>query len=312
VLLRVSDLKVTIVAGSGNPVQPVDAVSFKVGTGEAVGLLGESGAGKTTLARALLRLLPASSRVEGSIEFEGVPLLSLGARDLRAVRGDKLALIHQDSGVLNPVRRVGEQLVDVLRAHRPWKRQRCREEALSVLQQMYFEDPSRIYSAYPHQLSGGEQQRIVVAQGLICRPSLVVADEPTASVDRDTASQILRIFRKGKESFGTSFILISHDVHVLAQATDTIMVMHAGRILESGPTERVLKNPTHPYTCALLRCSDLTGYERRHDTARLRLPVIPEMHLDVDDMEVVRNLRSNLNRQDSYSYDGNPRPGQTD
>ena len=272
-LLRVVDLKVSIPIGSDHPIHPVDGVSFQVAAGEAVGLLGESGAGKTTLARALMRLLPASSRVDGVVEFDGVPLLSLGKNALRSFRGDRISLVHQDSSGLNPVRRVGDQLVDVLRAHRPWSRKRCREKAVALLAQMDFDRVARIYSAYPHQLSGGERQRIVVAQALICRPSLVIADEPTASVDSDTASQILRLCEHAKDTFGGSIILISHDVNVLAQVVDTIMVMYAGRIVERGSVERVLNHPRHPYTCALLKCSDLTNLNR---TNTLRLPTIAE------------------------------------
>ncbi len=269
ILLRVTDLKVSIPICSNHQVHPVDGVSFQLAEGEAVGVLGESGAGKTTLARSLMRLLPPSSRVQGLIEFDGVPLLALGEKALRSVRGNRISLVHQDSsGLNNPVRRVGEQLVDVLRAHRPWSGQRCREEAFSLLRQMDLKCVTRIYSAYPHQLSGGEQQRIVVALALICQPSLVIADEPTASVDRDTASQILRLFKHRKESLRGSTIIISHDVGVLAQVADTIMVMCEGRIVEQGSVERVLNQPTHPYTCALLRCSDLGKFDPRHRTAK--------------------------------------------
>ncbi len=276
ILLRVTDLKVSIPIAPNQQVHPVNGVNFEIAEGEAIGLLGESGAGKTTLARSLLRLLPPSSRVEGVIEFDGLSLLSLGEKALRSVRGDRISLVHQDSNVLNPVRRVGEQLVDVLRAHRPWSRQKCREEAFSLLKQMDLEPVTRIYSAYPHQLSGGERQRIVVAQALICRPSLVIADEPTASVDCDTASQILHLLKCKNNNLGDSLILISHDVEVLAQVADTIMVMYAGRIVERGPVDRILNEPRHPYTCALLECSDLRKFDRAHGAAGLRLPTITE------------------------------------
>jgi peptide/nickel transport system ATP-binding protein len=216
--------------------------------------------------------------MEGVIEFDGVPLFSLGFKALRCVRGGSISLVHQDSSVLMPVRRVGEQLVDVLRAHRPWSRPRCREEALSLLRQMEFEDVTRIYSAYPHQLSGGERQRIVVAQALICQPLLVIADEPTASVDCDTAAQILRLFKHRKENCRGSLLFISHDVDVLAEIADTIMVMYAGRIVEQGPAQRVLKEPKHSYTRALLECSYLGNLDRRDRIAGLRLPTVKESY----------------------------------
>lgn len=276
ILLRVTDLKVSIPIGPDQLVSPVNGVSLEVAYGETLGVLGESGAGKTTLARSLLRLLPPHSQVQGAIEFEGISLLSLGDKQLRLVRGSRISLVHQDSSVLNPVRRVGDQLVDVLRAHRPWARQSCREEALCLLQRMDLEPATRIYSSYPHQLSGGERQRIVVAQALICRPSLVIADEPTASVDCDTASQIIALFKGRRADFDGSAIFSSHDVGVLSQVADTVVVMCAGRIVERGPTERVLNRPTHPYTRALLRCSDLTKSSCCHREVGSHLPTIAE------------------------------------
>jgi oligopeptide/dipeptide ABC transporter ATP-binding protein len=240
---------------ASHAIRPLKGVTFQIHRGETVGLLGESGAGKTTLANALMRLLPSSSRVvEGSIEFEGRPFLSLDEQELRKMRGARISLIYQDSAVLNPVLRVGEHLVEVLRAHYSWPRRRYREKAIALLEDMELPDTDRIYAAYPHQLSGGQRQRIVIAQALACQPALVIADEPTASLDPVTSSEIIELLARLKRSFQTAFLLISHDLTPLARLADRIMVMYAGRIIEQGSRDEILDQASHPYTRALLAC----------------------------------------------------------
>jgi oligopeptide/dipeptide ABC transporter ATP-binding protein len=240
---------------ASHAIRPLKGVTFQIHRGETVGLLGESGAGKTTLANALMRLLPSSSRVvEGSIEFEGRPFLSLDEQELRKMRGARISLIYQDSAVLNPVLRVGEHLVEVLRAHYSWPRRHYREKAIALLEDMELPDTDRIYAAYPHQLSGGQRQRIVIAQALACRPALVIADEPTASLDPVTASEIIELLGRLKRGFQTAFLLISHDLTPLARLADRIMVMYAGRIIEQGSRDEILDQASHPYTRALLAC----------------------------------------------------------
>lgn len=255
-LLEVRDLEVRI---SVDPVRQISAlagISFCIAPGEIVGLLGESGAGKTTLALALLRLLPAPSRVAaGSILFEARPLLSLGASELRKVRGARISVIYQDSSALNPVMRVGDQIAEVLRAHRSWTRQRCRDEARLLLEEMELEQIDRVYSSYPHQLSGGQRQRILIAQALACRPALVIADEPTASLDPATASAIIELLGKLNRRFNTAFLIVSHDISLLERLADRIMVIYAGRIVEQGPKQEIFSKAMHPYTRALLECS---------------------------------------------------------
>jgi peptide/nickel transport system ATP-binding protein len=257
-LFEVRDLEVGISENSALPVQiPVlQAITFHVATGEIVGLLGESGAGKTTLALALLRLLPSSFRLAGgSIHFESRSLLSLSEHELRKTRGARISIIYQDSTVLNPVIRVGEQVVEVLRAHHDWSKQRCREEARSILNEVGIEDVDRIYASYPHQLSGGQRQRIVIAQALGCRPALVIADEPTSSLDPATAASIMQLLGRLNRQFKIAFLIISHDIEVLARLAHRVMVMYAGRIVEQGPCRQILHEPLHPYTRALLSCS---------------------------------------------------------
>jgi oligopeptide/dipeptide ABC transporter ATP-binding protein len=255
-LLRVRNLAVRILLDATPEIRPLKEVTFQVQRGEVVGLLGESGAGKTTLALALMRLLPSSVRVvQGSIEFAGHSLLSLGERELRKIRGAGISLIYQDSTVLNPVLSVGDHLVEVLRAHHNWPRRLYREKAITLLEDMELRDVERIYAAYPHQLSGGQRQRIVIAQALACQPALVIADEPTASLDPETSSEIIELLGRLKHRFQTAFLLISHDLVPLQRLADRIMVMYAGRIVEQGPRDEILQQSLHPYTRALIACA---------------------------------------------------------
>ena len=259
-LLQVQGLSVRIPVnesgGAAREIYPLKEVSFQMQPGEIVGLLGESGAGKSTLAKVLLRLSPSSSQVvHGSIEFEGRQLLSLGERELREVRGARLSVIYQDSAVLNPVLRVGDQIVEVLRAHHRWPRRRYQQKAMALLEQMELPDADRSYAAYPHQLSGGQRQRIVIAQALACEPALVVADEPTASLDPITASQIVELLARLRQRLNSAFLFISHDLVPVARLADRIMVMYAGRIVEQGSRADVFERPLHPYTRALLACA---------------------------------------------------------
>jgi oligopeptide/dipeptide ABC transporter ATP-binding protein len=235
---------------------PLRGVTFQVQRGEVVGLLGESGAGKSTLANALMRLLPASSHVvEGSIEFEGQSFSSMDEHELRKIRGAKISIIYQDSSVLNPVLSVGEQLTEVLRAHYSWRRQRYRERAIALLEDMELRDVERIYAAYPHQLSGGQRQRIVIAQALVCEPALVIADEPTASLDPATSADIIDLLERLNRRFQMAFLFISHDLSPLVRLSERIMVMYAGRIVEQGTRDEILREALHPYTRALLACA---------------------------------------------------------
>jgi peptide/nickel transport system ATP-binding protein len=274
-LLQVRDLAVGMFVDATHEIRPLRGVSFQVQRGQVVGLSGESGAGKTTLALALMRLLPACFHVvQGSIEFAGRPLLSLGERELQTIRGARISLIYQDSAVLNPVLRVGAHLVEVLRAHRSWPRRRYREEAMALLEDMELPDVDRIYAAYPHQLSGGQRQRIVIAQALACQPDLVIADEPTASLDPTSSAEIVELLGRLKRRSKTAFLLISHDLTPLARLADRIMVMYAGRIVEQGPCEEILQRPGHPYTRALLACALSSSQSSNLGAGKRQIPTI--------------------------------------
>lgn len=254
-LLEVRNLAVAIRTEDHDQLRILKGIDLHINAGETIGLLGESGAGKTTLAMAIMGLLPrAEYLVEGSIRFDRVNLLSLKESELRRIRGAQVSLVHQDSAVLTPVLRVGEQIVEVLRAHRKWSRQQYRDKAISLLEDLEIADPERIYTAYPYQLSGGQRQRIGLAQALACDPALLIADEPTSSLDAGAAADFLNLLKRAKLRFSIAVLLISHNSSVLATVSDRIMVMYAGRIVEQGVWSEVLRTPHHPYTRALLEC----------------------------------------------------------
>jgi oligopeptide/dipeptide ABC transporter ATP-binding protein len=274
-LLRVRNLGVSINEDENHRLRPLKGIDLDVSAGEMVALLGESGAGKTTLAMAIMRLLPASNCVvEGSIEFQGVPLLTLQEKELRRIRGSRIALVYQDSSVLNPMLRVGDQIEEVLRAHVDWTRRQYRDKAMSLLQEVELRDAERIYTAFPHQLSGGQRQRIALAQALACQPALVIADEPTASLDPNTTSEVLGLLDRLKRRCHTAFLVISHDYNILTNLSDRIMIMYAGRIVEQGSREEVLREPLHPYTCALLRCGLPVQVPNDREAGKCRMPTI--------------------------------------
>lgn len=273
-LLEVRDLTVRYLPAEGSaPVVAVDRLSLEIRPAEVLGILGESGCGKSSLAAALLGLLPPGGEIAGgSVRLAGRELVGLDERELRRVRGAEVSLVFQEPGLaLHPTRRVGEQVVEVIRAHRPWKKRRCRELAVELLAEVGFPNPEELYHAYPHQLSGGERQRIVIAQALACRPALVVADEPTASLDATIERQVLELLERLRERFEVAFLFISHDPLVLAEVADRILVMYAGRRAEEGPRDAVVQRPLHPYTEGLLACLPRPGTA----AGRRPLPTLP-------------------------------------
>jgi ABC-type glutathione transport system ATPase component len=253
-LLHVKDLNVVFSPDGRSQAPALKGISFEVKPGEAVGILGESGSGKTTLALSVLSLLPKNSRASGSIRYIGRELLGLGERQLREIRGAAISIVFQEPGLsLHPTLRVGEQVADVICAHSGLSRRRCRQEAESALAQVRLEDVQRIYAAYPHQLSAGQRQRVAIAQALICRPSLLLADEPTAALDPPVQADILSLLGELNARLGTAIVLISHNPSVLAKLAHRLFVMHAGCVVEEGSIDQVFETPAHPYTRALLR-----------------------------------------------------------
>ena len=230
-------------------------VSFSVAPGERVGIVGESGCGKTVTGLSLLRLLPEqSTRLSGRILFEGRDLATLSARQMRAVRGRDIAMIFQEPmSALDPVFTVGDQIGEAYRAHFPGSRKEARQRAIAALAEVGIPAPERRCDEYPHQLSGGMRQRVMIAMALICEPKLLIADEPTTALDVTVQSQITDLLRTLSERTGTALLFITHDLGVVAETCTRMITMYAGEVVEDAPVDDVLMKPRHPYTSGLLR-----------------------------------------------------------
>ncbi|KXK61197.1 dipeptide/oligopeptide/nickel ABC transporter ATP-binding protein [Micromonospora rosaria] len=253
--LRVRDLTVTFTRPGQAPVRAVDGVTFDVGSGQSVGIVGESGSGKSVTSLAVMRLLPARNvQVTGSIELGDQDLLALSARQMRDVRGRDVAMIFQDPMTsLNPVLTVGRQLVEVIVRHDGRSVAEARRDAQALLERVGIPDPARRLREYPHQLSGGMRQRVMIAIAVACRPRLLIADEPTTALDVTIQAQILDLLRDLVEESGSALVMITHDLGVVAGLCERVHVMYSGRIVESAPATGLFARPAHPYTDGLLR-----------------------------------------------------------
>lgn len=268
-LLDVRGLSLSFDTGGGElPI--IRDVSFSIGPGERVGIVGESGCGKTVTGLSLLRLLPRSARISGQILFEGRDLGELSPRRMREVRGRHIAMIFQEPmTALDPVFTVGQQISEAYRAHFPADRTEGRERAIAALAEVGIPAPERRCDEYPHQLSGGMRQRVMIAMALICKPKLLIADEPTTALDVTVQSQITDLLRELSERTGTALLFITHDLGVVAETCTRMITMYAGEVVEDAPVDDVLMKPRHPYTSGLLR--SLPGLSAR----RSALPSIP-------------------------------------
>jgi oligopeptide/dipeptide ABC transporter ATP-binding protein len=251
--LRVEDLTVTF-SVRGRDVRAVRSVSFEVRPGETIVLLGESGSGKSVTARAVMRLHGKRAVVGGGVHLGDVDLLQLDDPSMRGVRGARVALVPQDpSAALDPLRRVGNQIAEVLLLHKVCDgKSAARARATQLLRQVGIPDPERAFRSFPHELSGGMRQRVVIAMGISCDPDVIIADEPTTALDVTVQAQILDLFAELQQRLSTALLMVTHDVGVATDVADVVAVMYAGSIVESGPGSQVLRNPRHPYTQALL------------------------------------------------------------
>jgi peptide/nickel transport system ATP-binding protein len=271
-LLSVRDLSVIFGRRGEEPFRAVDGVSFEVAAGQTVGLVGESGCGKSVTSLAIMRLLPAhGNRVSGQVEFDGADLLRLSPRAMLDRRGRDLAMIFQDPlSSLNPVVPIGIQVTEVLERHRGLRRTVAMAQARELLDQVGIPDPTRRLREYPHQLSGGMRQRALIAMALACRPRLLIADEPTTALDVTIQAQILSLLRTLVVEHGTALIMITHDLGVVAGLCDQVNVLYAGRVVERAERHDLFDDPRHPYTHGLLH-----SIPRLDGPAAQRLESIP-------------------------------------
>jgi peptide/nickel transport system ATP-binding protein len=269
-ILSIRDLSAVSELGAAESI--LRNVSLDLEAGETLGLVGESGAGKSTVAKALLGVLPRTVRItQGEILFEGRDLLTAPRRETQAIFGDAIMLVPQDPmTALNPGRRIEAQLTDGLRLRRGVSAAAARRRALELLAEVHIREPERVLSSYPHQLSGGMRQRVLIAAAFALEPKIIVADEPTTALDVTVQKQILRLIRQMQEAHRTAVIFVTHDLGVVAQICDRVTLLFAGAVIESGPTSDILSSPRHAYTRALIAAGP------RYDRPDAGLAPVPE------------------------------------
>jgi oligopeptide/dipeptide ABC transporter ATP-binding protein len=273
-LLDVRNLKTQFHSSLG-VVQAVDDVSFSLNEGETLGVVGESGCGKTVLSLSIMWLVPnpPGRIVSGSVLFDGRDILALPEKKMRAIRGRKISMIFQEPmSALNPVFRIGDQIMEVVNRHENTDHSAAFEKACTMLAKVGIPSPEKRMQNYPHQLSGGMRQRVMIAMALICRPSLMLADEPTTALDVTIQAQILSLIEEMKQQFNTAILLITHDLGVIAQSAQRVAVMYAGEIVEHAPVENLFATPRHPYTEGLLSSIPPSGGQSVRES---RLKTIP-------------------------------------
>jgi peptide/nickel transport system ATP-binding protein len=292
-VLAVHDLRVAI-GPHGRAANVLRGASLEVGAGEVRGLVGESGAGKSMLGRAVLGLLPANAVIAGgTIRFEGRDLLGMPEPERRSLLGRRIALIPQDPMTsLNPVKRVGAQISIMLRHHLALSKRDAMERASELLTEVAIREPRRVLELYPHEISGGMRQRVLIAMAFACDPSLVIADEPTTALDVTVQRQVLQLVERLRQRHGAAILFVTHDFGVVAKICRTLTVLHAGRVLEEGETADVLAKPRHPYTRALLAATP-----RADRPAEALRPVPPAL---------IESLWSEAHRLDRLAVAGPP------
>jgi len=270
-LLSVKDLKVHFITG-GRTVRALDGVSLEIEEGQTFGLVGETGCGKSVTALSVLRLIPfpPGKIVGGEIRFRGRNLLELSEEEIRSIRGKEISMIFQEPMTsLNPVFRVGDQMSEVIRLHQGLSRSQAWDKSVEMLERVRIPAAQRVVKQFPHQLSGGMRQRVMIAMELSCHPYLLIADEPTTALDVTIQAQILRLIREMKKELRTSILLITHDLGVIAEMCDRVAVMYLGKIVEMADKKNLFQFPAHPYTKALLAAVPALDPKKRRGEALL-------------------------------------------
>jgi len=276
-LLRINGLKTYFFTHEGT-VKAVDDINIKINKGETLGLVGESGCGKSVTALSIMRLIPTppGKIVSGKILLEGKNLLDLDEKEMRKIRGRKISMIFQEPMTsLDPMFTIGDEIAEVIKLHQGLKKNEAREKAIESLRTVGIPDPEKRINEYPHELSGGMKQRAMIAMALSCNPALLIADEPSTALDVTIQAQILRLIDELRKKFGTSVLLITHDLGVIAETCDNVAVMYAGHIVEHTDVNTLFHNPLHPYTKGLMKS-------------------IPRLDIDTERLEIIKGLVPNL------------------
>ncbi|NDH63771.1 MAG: ABC transporter ATP-binding protein [Alphaproteobacteria bacterium] len=278
-ILQVDNLQTHFFTAVGT-VRAVDGVSYDLKSGETLGVVGESGCGKSVSALSILRLVanPPGRIVGGAIRFEGRNLLELAEPEMERIRGNEISMIFQEPMTsLNPLFTIGRQVSEAIALHQGLSRKEAMARAVEMLRRVYIPEPERRVHAYPHQMSGGMRQRVMIAMALSCNPKVLIADEPTTALDVTIQAQILDLMRELQETYGTAIVLITHDMGVVAENADRVVVMYAGRKVEEAPAAQLFDNPGHPYTRGLLGSIPHLDTAARSDGTRARLNEIKGM-----------------------------------
>ena len=274
-ILETKELQTYFYTSRGT-VKAVDGVSFNIKAGETLGIVGESGSGKSVTASSVMRLVPdpPGKIVGGSINFKGQDILAKSNEEMRKIRGNEISMIFQEPMTsLNPVYTIGDQIAEVIRLHKGLSEKKAIQEAIKMLEKVGIPSPEQRVHEYPHQMSGGMRQRIMIAMALACDPELLIADEPTTALDVTIQAQILDLMNDLKEEFGTAIMLITHDLGVIAEVADRVAVMYGGRVVEQAEIKEIFYNPQHPYTEGLIKSIPrLEGNKKRLEPIRGTVP----------------------------------------